>query len=130
MSTSAAQAAAFYDEVVRTGMVWGARDAGGFAAPLSRDGSRAMPFWSLRTRVERVVATVPAYGAFEPVGLSLAEFRSRWLPGLERDAVRVGVNWSGPAATGYDLLARDVELNLAAAAAAAAAAATERGASG
>ena len=29
----------------------------------------------------------------------------------------MGVNWSGTAATGYDLLARDVELNLAAAAA-------------
>ncbi|MCC2317089.1 DUF2750 domain-containing protein [Cellulomonas sp. zg-Y138] len=45
----------------------------------------------------------------------MTEFRSRWLPGLGRDGIRVGVNWSGPAATGYDLVAADVELNLLAA---------------
>lgn len=117
MSISAAQATAFYAEAVREGSVWGVRDAEGFPAPLTPDGCRAMPFWSLRTRAEKVIATVPAYESFVAVELPLAEFRSRWLPGLERDGIRVGVNWSGTAATGYDLVAGDVEVNLAAAAA-------------
>lgn len=75
-----------------------------------------MPFWSLRTRAEQVTAGVPAYEGFVAVEISLPEFRSRWLPGLERDGIRVGVNWSGANATGYDVAAGDVEANLAAAA--------------
>ncbi|GEL95558.1 DUF2750 domain-containing protein [Cellulomonas composti] len=114
MGISAAQATAFYEEAVREGSVWAVRDGDGFPAPLSPEGRRAMPFWSLRSRAEKVIATVPDYGAFVPVELSLGVFLSRWLPGLERDDIRVGVNWSGTAATGYDLAAREVALNLAA----------------
>jgi hypothetical protein len=44
MSTSAAQAAAFYTEVVREGSVWTIRDAGGYPAPQTVDGNRAQPF--------------------------------------------------------------------------------------
>lgn len=116
MSASAAQAAAFYTEAVREGAVWSIRDDGGFAAPVGSDGHRAMPFWSLRTRADRAVAAVPAYAGFEPAEIPLEDFRSRWLPGLERDGLRVGVNWSGERATGYDIAAAEVEENLAAAA--------------
>lgn len=114
MSTSAAQAAAFYAEALREGSVWTLRDEGGFPAPVGPEGHRAMPSWSLRTRAERTVATVPAYAGFEPVEVRLDVFRSRWLPGLEGDGVRVGVNWSGERATGYDVARPEVEENLAA----------------
>ena len=112
MSTSAAQAAAFYTEAVREGSVWGVRDDGGFPSPMTPAGYRAMPFWSLRTRAERVIGSVPAYREFFPVEVPLEAFRSRWLPGLERDGLRVGLNWSGEDATGYDLTAPEVEQNL------------------
>lgn len=115
MTTSAAQAAAFYREAVRESRVWGVRDDGGFPAPLATSGHRAMPFWSLRSRAERIIATVPAYGTFVPAEIPLDEFRSAWLPGLERDGLQVGVNWSGSGATGYDVLPHEVERNLAAA---------------
>jgi hypothetical protein len=72
-----------------------------------------MPFWSLRSRAEKVITTVPAYEGFELVELTLAEFRSRWLPGLERDGLRVGLNWSGPRATGYDVHPSEVAAALA-----------------
>ena len=88
--------------------MWGIRDSGGFPAPLNGDGQRAMPFWSLRSRAERVVSAVPAYADFEVVEVSLDDFRTRWLPGLERDGLRVGLNWSGSRATGYDLEPSDV----------------------
>jgi hypothetical protein len=32
----------------------------------------------------------------------LDEFLGKWAPDLERDNVRVGVNWSGSRAVGYD----------------------------
>jgi hypothetical protein len=42
------------------------------------------------------------------VEIKLADFLERWLPALERDGLRVGVNWSGPRAVGYDLQPADV----------------------
>ena len=71
-----------------------------------------MPFWSLRSRAEGIVTKVPAYAGFEVVGLPLDEWRARWLPGLQRDGIRVSLNWSGDRATGFDLSAEDVERNL------------------
>jgi hypothetical protein len=113
MSTSAAQADAFYTEALSHQTVWTIRDSRGFPAPEGSDG-RAMPFWSLESRAERVLESVPAYGGFEIVAIPLYEWRSRWLPGLRRDCVRVGLNWSGQNATGYDVESDAVEDNLAA----------------
>lgn len=113
MRTSAAQAAAFYQEVLRAGSVWTIRDAGGYPAPPDASGEPAQPFWSLRSRAERVVQRVPAYAGFEVVEIDLEAFRSRWLPGLKGDGLCVGLNWSGPRATGYDVSPEDVERRLA-----------------
>lgn len=111
MSVSAAQAEAFYQVVLRAGEVWAIRDEAGFPAPLTPE-SRAMPFWSARSRAMKVIQNVDAYEGFEPVQLALGEWRTRWLPGLTRDGIRVGLNWSGERAVGYDFDADDVEANL------------------
>ena len=102
MSQAASQAEAFYRDVARNGKVWTIRDAEGFPAPKTPDGMRAQPFWSSLARAERVVSTVPAYKGFVPVEISWLEFRANWLPALERDGLRVGLNWSGPRVVGYD----------------------------
>ena len=112
VSTAAAQAHAFYADVLATATVWALRDAGGFPAPLSPDGHRSMPFWSSRSRVERVIATVPAYASFEVVEIALEDWRSEWLPDLAGDGLRVGLNWAGPRATGYDVEVQAVEAAL------------------
>ena len=67
-----------------------------------------MPFWSTRSRVEKVISSVPAYVHFRPRELTLEEFRTRWLDGLKRDGLLVGINWSGASATGYDVEPQDV----------------------
>jgi hypothetical protein len=103
MSTAAAHAAAFSREVAERGWVWGIRDEGGIPAPAGPDGIRAMPFWSSQARAERVIATVPAYQGFHAFDIAWNEFVERWLPGMARDGLRVGVNWSGERATGYDV---------------------------
>ena len=74
-----------------------------------------MPFWSLRSRAERVAEQVPAFAGFEVVEIALDAFLDRWLPGLEKDELRIGLNWSGGRATGYDLPATEVAERLAAA---------------
>ena len=108
MSTSAAQSAAFFAEVVAGREVFGIKDDGGFPAPKNGSGDRAMPFWSKRSRAEKVCASVPAYEGFQIVALLLTEWRERWLPGLAKDGLRVGINWSGTRATGYDLTVDEV----------------------
>src|SRR5438128_2311758 len=102
MSQSASQAAAFYREVAEDRVVWTVRDAGGFPAPKTSDGTRAQPFWSSRSRAERIISTVPAYSGFQTFEISWEEFCAKWVPGLTKDGLKVGVNWSGKRATGYD----------------------------
>lgn len=62
-----------------------------------------MPFWSLASRAGKVVSSIAAYGGFEIVVIPLDDWRSKWLPGLERDGLLLGLNWSGPRATGFDI---------------------------
>ena len=109
MSQAASQAAAFYREVARERRVWSLRDSGGFPAPQG-DGGRSMPFWSSRRRVETIIKNVAAYHGFEPYEIPLDDFLKCWLPGLDRDGVRVGVNWSGTRAIGYDVEPNNVRL--------------------
>lgn len=113
MSQSASQAAAFFVEVSSTGRLWTVRDDGGYPAPINTEGRRSAPFWSSEARVRRVIANVPAYGGFVVDELDLDTWRTRWLPGLRRDGLLVGLNWTGPRATGYDLSPDDVLARLA-----------------
>jgi hypothetical protein len=108
LTQSASQAAAWRAEVQAAEAVWTVEDDEGMPAPENAEGRRAMPFWSSRARVEKIIATVPAYAGFRPRRLSLSEFEEEWLDDLERDGLLVGVNWSGRRATGYDVEVGDV----------------------
>ncbi|CZF79022.1 hypothetical protein GCE9029_01209 [Grimontia celer] len=112
MSISSVHAAAFYREVAASGVVWGIEDTGGFPAPRGSGGSRAMPFWSSQSRALSVVSNVPAYYGFEPVAIEWEVFCERWIPGLSRDGLLVGVNWSGKTAKGFDITPAQVKLNI------------------
>ena len=103
MSHASSQAWAFYREVAATRTVWTVRDQGGFPVPITAESKRAQPFWSSRSRVERIIKTVPAYAGFEPYEISWEDFCSKWAPGLARDGLLAGVNWSGKRAVGYDV---------------------------
>jgi hypothetical protein len=103
MSASSRQAVAFYREVAQTKTVWGIKDLDGFPAPVGRDGKRAMPFWSSQSRALNLISTAEQYAGFVPVAIDWEIFCNRWVPGLERDGLLVGVNWAGSCATGYDI---------------------------
>jgi hypothetical protein len=108
MTVAAAQADAFFTEVIASGDVWSISDSEGFPAPKNASGRRAMPFWSKESRAAKIIATVEAYSGFEVEHVPLAKFIQNWLPGLEKDGLLAGINWSGELATGYDMDPKDV----------------------
>ncbi len=108
MGQAASQWSAFAWEVAKSLEVVAMRDESGFRAPITSEGTRAMPFWSSLSRAVKLTETVPAYRGFEPVVISWESFRDNWLPGLVKDGFLVGVNWSGPRATGYDVAPQEV----------------------
>lgn len=71
-----------------------------------------MPFWSLESRARRVIETVADYRGFTPVPIEWSVFVERWVPGLEKDGLLVGINWSGQSATGFDAEPRKVQQNV------------------
>lgn len=115
MSIAAAQADSFVTELVANREVWTIRDSGGFPTSTNSSGETAMPFWSLESRARKIVDQLPAYQGFQPYKLTVEEFLERWLPGLERDGLLAGLNWSGDRATGYDMQPADVRARIEAA---------------
>ena len=65
-------------------------------------------------RVPCASSTTSRTSTAEPTPVPLEEWRTRWLPGLAKDQLLVGLNWSGGQATGLDLEPNAVEGNLAA----------------
>lgn len=114
MSRSTRQADELYDHVAAGGSVWTIPDADGFPAPVGSDGVRAQPFWSSHADAAAVVRAVSAYSHFEIVEIGAQVFSQRWLPGLARDGIHVGLNWSGPRATRFDVPADAVSAHIAA----------------
>ena len=114
MSISAAHADAFASEALAAEAVWAIRDASGFPTSTNASGEPTMPFWSTENRARRIIESVDGYRGFEPVRLELDAFVGRWLVGLERDGLKVGLNWSGARATGYDMQPAEVRARLAA----------------
>src|SRR5262245_60102378 len=112
MGQSASQAHAFYRDVAKGRVLWTCRDDGGFPQPKASFGGRAQPFWSSLSRVQRIIKTVPDYGIFVPYELTWDEFVTQWVPDLKEWGVKVGVNWSGNGAVGYDMEPDDVVANV------------------
>jgi hypothetical protein len=103
MSLSGAHRAAFRREVPREGRVFTIRDEHGVPVTEDVDRTRALPFWSKSSRARKVVSQVAAYRHFDIVEIPVDDWLDRWLPGLERSGLLVGVNWAGAHATGYDV---------------------------
>lgn len=112
VSIFSVHAAAFYKEVAQNGSIWTIRDNAGFPAPLNNDGKRAQPFWSSKSRAENIIRTVPAYSGFELFELELKIFLERWITGLAKDGILVGINWIGGSATGFDVEPEQVLKNI------------------
>lgn|SRR5690554_4825731 len=112
MSIAAAHVSEFYREVASSDIVWGIRDSAGFPAPRGTGGARAMPFWSSESRALNIIQNVPAYSGFTPVAIEWSTFCERWIPGLSKDGLLIGLNWSGKSARGFDIQSLNLQHNV------------------
>lgn len=106
MTAAASQYAKFREEVARKGRVFTFLDEGHYLT-FPMGGHEVIPFWSSRTRMEKIQKQQPGYRKFTIREIELAEFLS-WLQKPEKDGIRIGPNWSGTRLTGYDVEAGDL----------------------
>ena len=93
----------FFRDALATGYVYSMLDDGQIPTPTNDDGVRAMPFWSSVERVEKVIEQYEKIGILKPIRIPLAAFKREWLPGIEADKLKVGINWVGRPAAGFDI---------------------------
>lgn len=106
MTVAAAHYDKFKEQAVEDGRVFTFTADGDYLIfPVGRH--EVIPFWSSRSRMEKVQAEHPKYLQYQIKEMALAEFVD-WLPNLASDGVRVGTNWSGKRLTGYDVETSDL----------------------
>lgn len=93
----------FAHEVSQSERIFIVRDKRGVPAPIAPGGRRALPAWSTRARVERIIAKDGEFAGFEAEELRWEDFRDTWIPRCEKNNWLVGVNWAGEGAIGIDV---------------------------
>jgi len=85
----------FIERAIRAESVWALKGEDGFAWCESNDheGQDVIMFWSDRAYAER--ARKSEFLEFTPIEISLFDFLFRWLPGMSKDKVLAGANWTG-----------------------------------
>jgi Protein of unknown function (DUF2750) len=111
MSVAAMQARKFYEQAVTGGRVFTFSAEGNLLVyPVGEN--EVVPFWSSRSRLLAIQKSHPKYRAYRLDETLLPEFCDEILITLEAQRVLVGVNWSGPRLTGYNLPVADLRRNL------------------
>lgn len=111
MSFAAAQAGKFYQQVTTARRVFTFCDDGAYLV-FPVDGASVVPFWSSRSRIDRVQALHPKYRSFQGIEIELADFLNNTLVQLGEEQIRIGVNWSGAKLVGYDQSVQELRRNL------------------
>ena len=111
MSIASAQYDKFKEEVASQERAYTFSEDGELLVYRARTGD-TVPFWSSRSRLEKIQKRLPKYRAYSITELSLSEFYSR-LAQLERESILVGVNWSGARLGGYNLPVHELREGLA-----------------
>lgn len=111
MSTAALHASKFYEQVVSDDKVFTFDDGDGYSV-FRVNGEDVIPFWSSRTRLEKIKKAHLKYAKQEIAEEPFPVFMSDTLPLLEKEGIRVGVNWSGQRLTGYDITVAELRRNL------------------
>jgi hypothetical protein len=106
VSQSGSQAAAFFQEVARTRLVWFVRDDDGSPAPQNAAGQRVFPYWSSEARARHATEIWGAGLRTESVGLD--SWRGAALPDLAEEGYLVGVNWTGERLVGWEFTVAEV----------------------
>ncbi len=112
MSVAAAQASKFYEQVAVDRKVYTFMDDDSFLV-FRKDGNDVVPFWSSRTRLEKIAKMHPKFKASAIFEFSLEEFMTKTLLQLEEENICIGVNWSGSRLVGYDIPISELRTSIA-----------------
>ncbi|MFI1361146.1 DUF2750 domain-containing protein [Streptomyces sp. NPDC020898] len=112
MSQSGSQAAAFFRDARRSGVVWLVRDDEGSPTHLAADGTRSLPYWSTSARAARAAKIWGNGLRVESMPLDI--WRDRELPAVTAEGLVIGINWSGPRLVGWSFTPVEVLRRLAA----------------
>jgi hypothetical protein len=97
-----AHAYKFFRDVAKSDSVWTVGTSNG-PITVESNGVQVQPMFSSRTRAEKMIATVPGYSHLVVLGIDWSEFERLWLKVLTERGILIGLNWSGPNATGYKM---------------------------
>jgi hypothetical protein len=106
VSIAAAQYSKFKEQITKDSEVFTFFEQGN---PLifRVNGNDVMPFWSSRSRLEKIQEARPKYQNYQIADFRFEQFL-QWLPHLAKDDIYIGVNWSGLKLVGYDIPAQDL----------------------
>jgi len=111
MSVAATQASKFYEQVIAEGRVFTVDDGEGYLVfPIGE--IEVVPFWSSRSRLVNIQKDNPKYEKWEISEEPLSGFLDKTLPLLDKEGIRVGVNWSGKRLNGFDISVPELRKNL------------------
>ena len=110
MSVAALQYDKFCSEVaVKQRTYTFTSDDGLLVYPVS--GTEVIPFWSSKSRLERIALAHEKYQKYEITEYSLGKF-FELLSRFEADGIHVGVNWAGARLTGYNVPSSNLRASL------------------
>ena len=111
MSNAASQATDFYEKAAKHGKVYTITDADSFLVFLI-NGKEVVPFWTSRSRIEKVKVNHPKYVKYVIDEIRLEKFLEKTLEQFEEEKIHIGLNWSGARLIGYDVSVADLKKNL------------------
>jgi hypothetical protein len=102
--TLSAQLHAFYRDVAASWQLWAIRmPDGGYVQWTHPNGKRVLPVWSTESRLNRTMRHLSEINGGVPHAIGFESFCAHWLPDLVRTSVSLGINWTGPQASGAEL---------------------------
>lgn len=110
MSTSSINYSVFSKEIVDIGKIYTLKDKQGFCAVRNSENKIVQPFFSKPSLPEKIIKTNDKYKSFLVHELLIADFIDKWLPGLQKDKILLGINWASKTITGYDVNPSDIYL--------------------
>jgi hypothetical protein len=111
MSNASSNASDFYKTVAENKMIYTLLSDGCYLVfPIN--GIETVPFWSSKSRMEKIQKLHSQYQEYDVDETDLESFMNKSLPDLQDEKIHFGINWSGKKLSGYNLTADELRANL------------------
>lgn len=98
----------FFEETVQQKKVWTIANEEGAPIANNDEGESIMPFWSTKTKADKIINIVPAYRNYQVQEIPLEDFLNNWIYRLKKDNLLIGINWCGKGLIGHEMLPNEV----------------------